>query len=107
VWAVGDWTDDVDAPTNDQCRDFLRMLPFRHEALAWAIEEGDGAAIGRAAADLRRAAEAVGIDALTEVCRRLETRARDGLLLDSSLLAVELEVACSAVCEHLSVVSAR
>ena len=83
------------------------MLPLRQEALTWAIEEGDGAAIGRAAADLRRAALDIGADPLADVCRRLETRARDGLLGDSSLLEVELEVACAAACEHLAVASSR
>jgi hypothetical protein len=100
---VDDWTERVDTPTDDLCRDFLRLLPLRHEALTWAIEEGDGADLGRAAADLRRAAQAVGAAPLADVCARLETRARDGRLGDQPILAGELEAACAAVCERLAV----
>src|SRR3954453_24152616 len=90
--AVGDWTERVDSPTDDQCRDFLRLLPLRQEALTWAIEEGDGADLGRASADLRRAAQPVGAETLVDVCERLERWPRDGLLGDHATLAVELEV---------------
>jgi hypothetical protein len=103
VWAVTNWTERVEAPTDDLCRDFLRMLPLRHEALTWAIEEGDGADLGRAAADLRRAAQAVGAGSLADVCARLEIRARDGLLGDQSPLFHELEDACAAITERLAV----
>jgi HPt (histidine-containing phosphotransfer) domain-containing protein len=97
----------VEASTDDMSRDFLRMLPLRYEALTWAIEEGDGADLGRAASDLRQAAETVGAESLADVCARLETRARDGLLGDQSFLAVELELACLAASEHLAVSTSR
>jgi hypothetical protein len=102
---VGDWTDEVDTRTDELCRDFLRLLPLRHEALTWAIEEGDGADLGRAAADLGRAARAVGAGTLADVCARLESRARDGRLGDQPLLADELEAACRAASELLAVAS--
>jgi hypothetical protein len=92
----------VEVPRDDVCRDFLRLLPLRHEALVWAIEEGDGADLGRAAADLRRAAHAVGAAPLVDVCTRLETRARDGLLGDHVALAEELDTACAAASERLA-----
>jgi hypothetical protein len=100
-------TERVDAATDDQRRDFLRLLPLRQEALTWAIEEGEGSELGRAAADLRDAAKAVGAASLADVCARLEGRARDGLLGDRAALAVELVRACAAVGELLAVGAAR
>ena len=107
AWAEADGTERVDRPTDDQCRDFLRLLPLRQEALTWAIEEGDGFELGRAAAELRGAAQAVGAATLVEVCTRLDVRARDGLLGDRAELAVAVGRACADASEQLAVSASR